>query len=122
LIHLFDVADRAPDFHIPGEARFVREVVGARKIGMTHYRLEPGRRLGFGHRHFVAEEMYLVLDGTGRIKIDDEIVAAGIHDVIYCPPDVMREWEAGSDGLEVLAFGTHADHDNEGQPGWWSDQ
>jgi uncharacterized cupin superfamily protein len=121
LVNLFNVPDRGPEFHIAGEARFVREVLGAQRIGMSHYRLKPGHRIGFGHRHVVAEEMYLVLAGTGRLKIDDEIVTARIHDVIYCPPEAMREWEAGSDGLEVLAFGAHAEEDNDGQRGWWID-
>ena len=46
----------------------------------------------------------------------------GARDVVYCPPQAMREWEAGPDGMELLAFGAHAEgEDTEMQPGWWTD-
>lgn len=122
-INLADVEDMAPGFGMGEvtESRFLRSQAGAEGIGMAMYRVKPGRRLGFGHRHGEAEEMYVVLDGSGRFKLDDELVEVGPRDVIYCPPSTMREWEAGPDGLEMLAFGAHAPDDAEMQRGWWSD-
>lgn len=103
------------------EARFVREALGAEHIGLAHYRMKPGRRLGFGHRHTEAEEVYVVLAGSGRFKIEDEIVEVGPKDTVYCPPAAMREWEAGPAGLEMLAFGVHVENDSEMQRDWWTD-
>jgi mannose-6-phosphate isomerase-like protein (cupin superfamily) len=104
-----------------GEARFMRKDLGAEGIGMASYKMNPGRRVGFGHRHATCEEMYVVLAGSGRFKLDDEIVEVGVRDVVYCPPATMREWESGPDGLELLAVGHHAEGDGDMTQGWWTD-
>jgi mannose-6-phosphate isomerase-like protein (cupin superfamily) len=88
---------------------------------MANYRLNPGQRIGFGHRHADCEEIYVVLAGAGRFKIEDEIVDVAARDVVYCPPSAMRGWEAGDDGLELLAFGHHVEGDGEVVRGWWAD-
>ncbi len=115
--------DVAPEYGMGemGQARFLRQALGADRIGMSHYRMNPGRRVGFGHRHTQSEEIYVVLAGSGRFRVEDEIFAITVRDVIYCPPAAMREWEAGSEGLELLAFGGHAENESEMQPGWWVD-
>jgi mannose-6-phosphate isomerase-like protein (cupin superfamily) len=123
-LNLADVKDLAPDFGMSemGEARFARQALGAQRIGLAQYRLNPGRRVGFGHRHGESEEMYVVVGGSGRFRVRDEVFAVGDRDVIYCPPDAMREWEAGPDGLELLAFGAHTEGEEpQMQPGWWTD-
>ena len=104
-----------------GEARFLRKALGAERIGLADYRVKPGRRPGFGHRHREAEEIYVVLAGSGRFKLDDEVIDVAARDVVYCPPSVMREWESGPDGLHMLAFGGHAEADNEGKRDFWVD-
>ncbi len=115
--------DLAPEFGLGemGEARFIRDALGAERIGMSHYRMNPGRRIGFGHRHGESEDMYVVLAGSGRFKVEDDIFAVTARDVVYCPPAAWREWESGPDGLELLAFGGHAEDDAEMQTGWWTD-
>jgi mannose-6-phosphate isomerase-like protein (cupin superfamily) len=122
-LSLDDAKDLAPDYGMGemGEARFVRDALGAEHVGLSHYKMNPGRRVGFGHRHGESEEIYVVLAGSGRFKIDEDIVAVTARDVVYCPPAAMREWEAGADGLELLAFGGHAEDDTEMQPDWWVD-
>ena len=122
-INLEQAKDLAPDFGMSemGEARFVRDALGAERIGLSHYRMRPGRRTGFGHRHGDAEEMYVVLAGSGRFRVEDDIFDVAAKDVVRCAPGAMREWEAGPDGLELLAFGTHVDGDADMQPGWWTD-
>jgi mannose-6-phosphate isomerase-like protein (cupin superfamily) len=115
--------DIAPKYGMDtmGEARFVRDRLGAERIGLSAYKVKPGARPGFGHHHGTMEEMYVVLSGSGRFKVDDDIVEVGPRDVLYCRPEAMREWEAGPDGLELLAFGAHAEGDDEShmEPGWW---
>lgn len=123
-INLEEVKDLAPEFGMGemGEARFARAALGAQRIGMASYRMNPGRRVGFGHRHVESEEIYVVLSGSGRFRVDDDIMDVSERDVVYCPPQGMREWEAGPDGLDLLAFGAHAENEApEMQPGWWVD-
>jgi mannose-6-phosphate isomerase-like protein (cupin superfamily) len=121
--NLNDVKDLAPEFGMSemGEARFARETLGAERIGMSLYRMNPGKRVGFGHCHTQSEEMYVVISGSGRFKVEDDILAVGEKDVVYCPPASVREWEAGPEGLELLAFGGHAENESEMKPGWWTD-
>lgn len=120
-LNIADVDDIAASYGLGdvGEARFLRDRLGAKAIGMAHYRVNPGKRIGFGHRHESAEELYLVLSGSGRMKLDDEIVELAERDVVFAAPSVMREWEAGDGGLELLAFGAHAADDTDMQKGWW---
>jgi quercetin dioxygenase-like cupin family protein len=122
-VNLDDVKDLAPDFGMErmGEARFARSAVGAELVGLTNYRMNGGQRIGFGHRHGEVEEIYVVIAGSGRFKVEDEVFPVVVKDVVYCPPQAMREWETGPDGLELLAFGGHAENDVEMQPGWWTD-
>ncbi|MFZ0044132.1 MAG: cupin domain-containing protein [Solirubrobacteraceae bacterium] len=123
-LNLSEVKDLAPDFGMGdmGEARFAREALGAEGIGLACYRMNPGRRIEFGHHHSEAEETYLVLSGSGRFKVGDEVFDVGPRDVVYVAPAEMRAWEAGDDGLEMIAFGSRDEGGGaEMQPGWWSD-
>jgi quercetin dioxygenase-like cupin family protein len=122
-INFDNAKDLAPEFGMQamGEARFVRDALGAERTGLSQYRMNPGQKVGFGHRHGESEEIYVVIEGSGRFKVEDEVFPVAARDVVYCRPDAMREWEAGPDGLEMLAFGGHAENDAEMQPGWWTD-
>ena len=104
-----------------GEARFAREDLQASDTGLSHQRLRAGKRQQFGHRHERAEEVYLVLSGSGRVKLDDEIREIGTLDAIRVEPQVARCFEAGPEGLEYVVFGPHLSGDGEILPGWWSD-
>jgi mannose-6-phosphate isomerase-like protein (cupin superfamily) len=105
-----------------GEARYLRQDVGAETIGATLYRMRPGKRTGFGHRHEQVEELYVVLAGDGRIKIDDDIVELRPLDVVRVAPRAIRELEAGPAGLELLATGSHVEGDGEMIQGWWAEE
>jgi mannose-6-phosphate isomerase-like protein (cupin superfamily) len=123
LRNLADVEDAAPAMGMPDghEMRFAQAALDAERTGLTHHRLAPGCRQGVGHRHDRAEEVYVVLAGAGRVKLDDEVVAIGPGDAVRVAPPVMRSFEAGPDGLELLAVGMHHEADGEVVPGWWSD-
>jgi mannose-6-phosphate isomerase-like protein (cupin superfamily) len=115
-INLTEVEDVAPANGFGGrwEARVAREDLDAEQTGLTHFRLRPGKRSPFVHRHRRAEELYLVLSGTGRVKLDDEIFDVQALDAVRVAPEVARAFEAGPEGLEFIAFGPH--HDADGEP------
>jgi mannose-6-phosphate isomerase-like protein (cupin superfamily) len=121
-INIEDVEDLAAKFGMGevGEARYVRDDVGAEGVGLTWYRMNAGRRTGFGHRHEAVEEIYVVLAGSGRVKLEDEILDLRRGDVVRVAPATVREFEAGGDGMELLAAGTHAEGDGELLHGWWT--
>jgi mannose-6-phosphate isomerase-like protein (cupin superfamily) len=120
---LTDVKDSAADFGFGEiqEARFAKKDLDAEKTGISHLRLKPNKRSPFGHRHDEAEEIYVVLSGDGRIKLDDDILEVEAMDAIRVAPGVIRAFEAGSDGIEVLAVGARHDGDGEMIEDWWTD-
>jgi mannose-6-phosphate isomerase-like protein (cupin superfamily) len=123
LKRLTEVDDAAPGagFGEIQEARFATGDLDAEATGVSHHRLKAGKRQPFGHRHEAAEEVYVVIAGSGRVKLDDEIVAIERLDAIRVSPGVIRAFEAGPDGLEVLAVGARHENDGEVISGWWTD-
>jgi mannose-6-phosphate isomerase-like protein (cupin superfamily) len=120
---LSEVKDSAPEFGMGEiqEARFAKNDLDAERTGVSHHKLKPGQRTPFGHKHEDAEEVYIVIGGSGRMKLDDEIVEVERLDAIRVSPEVIRAFEAGPEGIEVLAVGARHDGDGETIPGWWSD-
>jgi mannose-6-phosphate isomerase-like protein (cupin superfamily) len=120
---LDEVKDSANEFGVGDamEVRFAKDDLDAGETGVSHHRVKPGQRQPFGHKHDDAEEVYVVIAGSGRIKLDDEIVELSRLDAIRVAPEVTRAFEAGPEGLEVIAAGMRRDGDGEIIPGWWSD-
>jgi uncharacterized cupin superfamily protein len=102
-------------------ARFAGGDLGCERIGLALEGVKPNRRQAFGHRHEEDEEVYVILDGSGRMRLGDDVIEVGHLDAIRVAPGVMRAFEAGPGGLELLAFGTHHEGDAEIDPGFWSD-
>jgi mannose-6-phosphate isomerase-like protein (cupin superfamily) len=125
LTNLKNVEDQAPKFGLSPnlEARFARNDLDLEDSGLSYQRLAPGFRMPFGHTHKEQEELYVILSGGGRLKLDGEIVEVRQWDVVRVPKETMRNFEAGPDGLELLAFGAPntGPEDAEPTPGWWTD-
>ena len=85
--------------------RFAREALGSPELGVSRFTYEPGARMPWGHRHRVQEEAYVVVAGSGRAKLDDEVVELRAWDVLRVAPSVVRSFEAGPDGLDVICIG-----------------
>ena len=113
--NLRKVEDMAPRFGFDAvqEARFARGDLESETIGLAFHRVKPGQRQAFAHRHQQAEEIYVVLSGAGRVKLNDEIREVGELDAIRVAPEVLRAFEAGPDGLELLVFGPRHAGDSE---------
>jgi mannose-6-phosphate isomerase-like protein (cupin superfamily) len=122
-----DVQDSAPGFGFAPdmEARFASKDLELEQSGVGYERWAPNFRVPFGHTHKGQEEVYVVVSGSGRIKIDDEIVDFKQWDAFRVPAGVWRCFEAGPDGAEVIAFGAPKMDDPKSdspiEPGWWSD-
>jgi uncharacterized cupin superfamily protein len=108
-----DVEDAGERFgYAPNmEARFARKALGLERAGISYFKLAPDFRVPFGHLHTEQEEIYLVLSGSARVKLDDEIVELSPMDALRIPASTMRGFEAGPEGAELLAFGA-PDTDN----------
>jgi mannose-6-phosphate isomerase-like protein (cupin superfamily) len=124
-LNLEDVENSAEKFGMGEilEARFAREDLDATQFGLSLQRLKPNQRLPFGHSHASQEEVYVFVSGSGRLKLDDEIIDVGRWDAVRMAPEVTRALEAGPDGLELIAVGAPATglQDAKQEMGWWSE-
>jgi mannose-6-phosphate isomerase-like protein (cupin superfamily) len=123
-VSLDAVDDAAPGngFGDRWEARVARTALAAERTGVTLFRLRPGKRSPFTHRHTEAEEVYVVIGGSGRVKLDGELLDVGPLDCIRVAPATARAFEAGPDGLEFLAVGAHHSGDGAAVQDPWTDQ
>ena len=123
-----DLEDLGPKFDgAPGlEFRAATKVLELEQSGLTYQRVPPGYRFPYGHTHRTQEEVYVVVGGGGRMKVDDEVVELKRWDAVRVPPGSWRGYEAGPDGLELLVIGAPSlgdaqREDVEGARDWWSD-
>jgi mannose-6-phosphate isomerase-like protein (cupin superfamily) len=118
------VEDQAPKFGMPSElhARFARTPIEGETLGLSLFSLEPNFRIPFGHKHASQEEVYVIVSGSGRVKVGDEVVELAQWDAIRFDKDTMRAVEAGPDGIEYVAFGAGEDPSEvEMDQSWWTD-
>ena len=103
-INLLDVDDSMTD--APGmQLRFGRKHIGSRDLGVSHVRYEPNTRSPMAHSHREQEEAYVVVAGAGRVLLDDEVLVLRPWDLVRVAPEVVRAFESGPDGLELIAVG-----------------
>src|SRR5450830_604255 len=125
LKNLKEVEDQAPTFGLSPslEARFARGPLELESSGLSYQRIASGFRVPFGHRHGAQEEIYVLLSGSGRMKLDDELVELRQWYAVRVAAATIRDFEAGPEGAELLAFGAPVigPSDAEMTPGWWSD-
>lgn len=105
------------------EARFARKHLESSELGVSYFRYGTGRRSATGHRHEVQEEAYVVVGGSGRVKLDDEVLELRRWDVVRVAPATARAFEGGPDGLELVAIGGSKPEGGDGQrvEGFWDD-
>jgi quercetin dioxygenase-like cupin family protein len=104
------VSDRVPEI----EGRFGRKHLESRDLGVSLFRYAPGHR-SQSHTHAVQEEAYIVVEGSGRVRLDDEIVDVRPWDLVRVGPGVVRGFEAGPDGLEFIAIGGPRPEEGDGK-------
>jgi uncharacterized cupin superfamily protein len=125
IVNLGDVENVAPKFQMPDgmDSRFPKGMLGCTIGGIGIEKLPAGVRTPFGHTHTRQEEIYVVAEGSGRIKLDDEVHELRQWDIVRIGQGVMRNLEGGSEGITVIAFGAPLGEESDGNlvPGWWSD-
>jgi mannose-6-phosphate isomerase-like protein (cupin superfamily) len=122
--NLGEIEDMASQFGMDGmEARFARKPLELESTGLSYQRVGPKVRVPFGHTHQDQEEIYVVLSGSGRLKLDDDVVDVKQLDAVRIGRGTMRDFEAGPNGAAFLAFGASSigENDAEMTPNWWSD-
>ena len=124
-LNLKDVEDQAPNFGLSPdlEFRMARVGLGLENSGLSYMRVAPGFRLPFGHKHKNQEEVYVLLSGSARMKIEDEVRELKPMDAVRVHKDTMRSIEAGDEGAEFLVVGAPntGPGDADMAQGWWSD-
>jgi mannose-6-phosphate isomerase-like protein (cupin superfamily) len=120
-----DVDDQAPNFDLSPdmEFRMARVPLELENSGVSYLRVAPNFRIPFGHTHKTQEEVYLVVSGSVRVKVEDDTVELGPWDAIRVHKDTMRGFEAGPEGVEIIAIGAPntGPGDAETAQGWWDD-
>ena len=102
--NLKEADDASPD-SLDMEARFGRKHLDSQQLGVSYFRYGPGLRPPYGHRHATQEEAYVVVSGSGRLKLDDEVIDLRQWDVVRVAPEVVRAFEGGPEGIELIAVG-----------------
>lgn len=114
--NLKDVDDSAADRGPEIEARFARKHLDSDHLGVSYFRYAPGFRAPYGHRHREQEEAYVVISGSGRARLDDEVIELRQWDVLRVAPQVVRAFEGGQpDGLELIAIGADRPEGGDGE-------
>jgi mannose-6-phosphate isomerase-like protein (cupin superfamily) len=121
--NLMDVEDSAAQRGPDIEARFGRKHLDSQHLGVSYFRYGPNYRSRIGHRHREQEEAYVVVSGSGRVKLDDEVIELKRWDVVRVAPQVARSFEGGPDGLELIAVGSDRPEGGDGEmiPDHWSE-
>ena len=124
IINLMEIENGAAAGGSTLEARFARSHIDSDHIGVSHFRYAPGGRSSKGHSHKQQEEVYVVLSGSGSVKLDDERFELRQWDVVRVAPTTVRGFAAGPDGLELLAVGSDRPEGGDGVlagDDWWGD-
>jgi len=116
-LNLLEIEDSVAGRAEGVEGRIGPRPMGARDIGVSHWRYAPGFRSPVGHKHREQEEAYLVISGSGELLLDGEVVALRQWDLVRVSPAVVRAFAAGPDGLELIAVGGPKPEGGDGQPG-----
>jgi uncharacterized cupin superfamily protein len=123
--NLNEVEDQAPKFGYSDdvEARFARKALELERCGFSFQRIKPNRRSPFAHRHQEQEEIYVLVGGSARVKLDDDVHELRPMDAVRVAPETARAFEAGPEGAELIVFGSGEGgvSDAELLPHWWSD-
>ena len=124
-LNLKEVEDQAPKFDMSPDLEFrsARVPLEMENAGMSYLRVAPNFRVPFGHHHNVQEEVYVLIEGSAKLKLDDDVIDLKPLDAVRIHPETMRNFEGGPDGAVLIAFGAPNTGPGDGPmtDGWWMD-
>jgi quercetin dioxygenase-like cupin family protein len=124
-LQLNEVEDQAPNIGLPDDMqlRMARVPLDCEKCGISYQRLGPGFRVPIGHNHKVQEEIFILISGSARMKLDDDVIEMKPWTAVRIAPETMRGLEGGPEGAELIAIGAPNTGPGDGNNvlGWWSD-
>jgi mannose-6-phosphate isomerase-like protein (cupin superfamily) len=119
-----DVEDQAPKLGLGSnlEFRVAREPLAGEQSALSFLRIAPNYRLPFAHKHKQQEEVYLLVSGSARIKLDDEVLALQPWDAVRIAKETVRNLEAGPEGAEIILFAAPNSGANDAEmlQNWWT--
>jgi mannose-6-phosphate isomerase-like protein (cupin superfamily) len=124
IVNLKEIENSAGDNAANVESHFARKHLNSEQLGVSYFRYGPGFRPAIGHSHREQEEIYIVVGGSGRIRLNDEIIELRPWDAVRVAPSTIRALEGGPDGLEFIAVGTARPEGGDGirtGEGWWTE-
>jgi mannose-6-phosphate isomerase-like protein (cupin superfamily) len=123
--NLKEIEDQAPKFGLAPnlEFRVAGNPLDAEQSAISYLRVAPNFRLPFGHTHKQQEEVYVLVSGSARVKLEDEVIELAPWDALRIAKDTARNVEAGPEGAELILFGAPktGPGDAEVEMGWWSE-
>jgi mannose-6-phosphate isomerase-like protein (cupin superfamily) len=96
------------------QGRMARSHIDSEHLGVSHFKLSPDLRMPFAHSHQVQEEVYVVISGSGQVKLDGEVVDLTQWDVLRVAPATVRAFASGPDGLEYIVVGSDRPDEGDG--------
>jgi len=115
IVNLQDLEDATGGRALGIEGRLGRNHLDSRDLGVSMFRYAANVRSPIAHKHGVQEEAYIVVAGSGRVLLDDEVHEIRQWDVVRVAPEVMRAFEAGPDGLQLVVVGTARPEEGDGE-------
>ena len=123
--NLKEIEDQAPKFGLAPnlEFRVAGKPLEAEQSAISYLRVAPNYRLTFGHKHKQQEEIYVLVGGSARVKLDDAVLELRPLDAVRIAKETVRNVEAGPEGAELILFGAPktGPGDAEVEPEWWTD-
>jgi mannose-6-phosphate isomerase-like protein (cupin superfamily) len=125
-LNLEEVENQGERFGVnPAELqlRMAKDPLNCAHAGISYMRLGPGYRPPWGHRHKTQEEIYVLVNGSARMKIEDEVIDLEPMSAVRIAPETMRGYEAGPDGADFIVIGAPRTGSGDAitEQNWWND-
>ena len=124
-LQLDEVDDQAPNLGLPSdfELRMARVPLNCEKCGLSLQRLAPRWRQPMGHNHNQQEEIVVLVHGSARLKLGDDLIEMRPWTAVRIAPETMRSLEGGPEGAELIVVGAPNTGPGDAKivPGWWND-
>lgn len=105
------------------ELRMAKDPLECEQCGISYLKLGKNYRVPWGHNHKTQEEVFILISGSARMKVEDEVIEMAPFTAVRVAREAMRGYEAGPEGAELLVIGAPrtGGGDADIEQGWWDD-